>query len=590
MARNYENYSKDDLINHIHELEKQLKTNKYGLYWDKSIEQESVISDCKANIPVLQRQEDLCMLSDEDADTHILIEGDNFHALTALNMMCGNGGFVDVIYIDPPYNRGKDDFRYNDKYVNEDDGYRHSKWISFMHDRLQLARKLLKNTGVMFISIDDNEQSQLKMLCDEIFGEENFITCMPRRTKSSGKTTNKISSNHDYLLVYEKIKNESLIIELPHIDEGFNKEDEYVAERGKYKLNQTLDYDSLSYSQSLDYPIELEGHTLYPGGSYEKYMERQNGNYQRADWAWRWSKDKFEFGLRNGFIELKQGRDRPRIYTKTYLNAKIETNDEGEYIIVEEERTKPLSSIDLLESKYSNDNAKKDLKKIFGTSNFDYPKPVELVKTIISIYGDKNAVIMDFFAGSGTAAQAVLEMNKEDEGHRKIVLCTNNEDNICYDVTYPRIKTVITGKRQDGTEYSKGISANLMYYKTDFIKDSKNTDQAKYCLVEKVDELLCIIEETYVGRERTDYYSHYETLAGDKHTFIYSDYYSAEPFSEFIELINSVDGEKIVYMFSTDNIIDEKLFGNVDVKPKPIPNKIYEIYKEIVEDIKRGEQ
>ena len=214
MVKDYENYSKDELINHIHELEKQLKTNKYGLYWDKSIEQESVISDCKANIPVLQRQEDLCMLSDENDDTHILIEGDNFHALTALNMMCGNEGFVDVIYIDPPYNRGKDDFRYNDKYVNEDDGYRHSKWISFMHNRLHLARKLLKDTGVIFISIDDNEQSQLKMLCDDIFGEKNFITCMPRRTKSSGKTTKKISSNHDYLLVYEKIKNESLIVEL----------------------------------------------------------------------------------------------------------------------------------------------------------------------------------------------------------------------------------------------------------------------------------------------------------------------------------------------------------------------------------------
>ena len=197
---------------------------------------------------------------------------------------------------------------------------------------------------------------------------------------------------------------------------------------------------------------------------------------------------------------------------------------------------------------------------------------------------------MDFFAGSGTTAQAVLEMNEEDEGHRKIILCTNNEDNICYDVTYPRIKTVITGKRQDGTEYNEGISANLMYYKTDFIKDSKNTDQAKYCLVEKVDELLCIIEETYIEKERTDYYSHYESLSGDKHTFIYSDYYSEEPFSDFIKLIESVDGERIVYMFSTDNVIDENLFKNIDVKPKPIPNKIYEIYREIVEDIKRGEQ
>ena len=590
MAKDYDNYSKDELIVHIHELEKQLKSNKYGLYWDKSIEPETLISKCKDEIPILVKEDNLCITSDAHADTHLLIEGDNFHVLSTLNMMYGNEGFVDVIYIDPPYNTGNDDFRYNDKYVNEDDGYRHSKWISFMQDRLQLARKLLNETGLIFISINEHEFAQLKLLCDKVFGEKNFINCMPRRTKSSGKTTKNISVNHDYLLVYEKIKDKSVIVGLPHIDKEFKHEDEYVAERGKYKLNQTLDYDGLSYGQSMDYPIELDGLTLYPGGSHEKYIERQNGNYKKKDWIWRWSKELYEFGLKNGFIVLKQGRDRPRIYTKTYLNVEIDKKSKPEYKIVAKDRTKPLSSIDFLDSKYSNDNAKKDLKNIFGSSNFDYPKPVELLKTIIRVCGNKNAIVMDFFAGSGTTAQAVLEMNKEDGGHRKTILCTNNEDNICNDVTYPRIKTVITGRRQDGSEYSEGISANLMYYKTDFIKDSKDTDQAKYSLVEKVDGLLCILEETYVKKERTDYYSHYETLSGDKHTFIYSDYYSVEPFSDFIKLIDSVEGEKIVYMFSTDNVIDEKLFNNINnVTVKPIPSKIYDIYREIVEDIKRGE-
>ena len=161
---------------------------------------------------------------------------------------------------------------------------------------------------------------------------------------------------------------------------------------------------------------------------------------------------------------------------------------------------------------------------------------------------------------------------------------------LCSDITYPRIKTVISGKRNDGSEYSEGIPANLMYYKTDFIENSRDTDQAKYCLVEKVDELLCIIEETYLAKERTDYFSHYETLSGDKHTFIYSEYYNDLQFADFTEHINAVDGEKIVYMFSTDNTIDIKLFEGMDVTVKPIPSKIYEIYKEIVEDIKRGEQ
>lgn len=591
MAKDYEKYSKEELIVHIHELEKQLKSNKYGLYWDKSIEPEKVISKCKDEIPILIKEDNLCITTNANADTHILIEGDNFHALSTLNMMSGNEGFVDVIYIDPPYNTGEDDYTYNDKRVNKDDGYRHSKWISGIYNRLQLARKLLKDTGVIFISIDYHEQAQLKLICDDIFGEENFINCMPRRTKSSGKTTKNISANHDYLLAYEKIKDKSVIVGLPHIDKGFKHEDEYVAERGKYKLNQTLDYDSLSYSKSMDYPIELEGHTLYPGGSYEKHVERQNGNYKKKDWIWRWSKDLFEFGLNNGFIVLKKGRDRLRIYTKTYLNVEIGKDDKTGYKIVTKDRTKPLSSIEFLDSKYSNDNAKKDLKNIFGSSNFDYPKPVELLKTIMRVCGNKNAVIMDFYAGSGTTAQAVLELNKEDGGHRKTILCTNNENNICNDVTYPRIKTVISGYRQDGSEYSEGISANLIFYKTDFIEDSRDTDQGKYSLVEKVDELICIKEETFVAKERTEHFSHYESFSGEKHTFIYSDYYSAEPFSDFIKLINSVDGEKIVFMFSTDNVVDEKLFENINnITLKPIPSKIYDIYKEIVEDIKRGEQ
>ena len=237
---------------------------------------------------------------------------------------------------------------------------------------------------------------------------------------------------------------------------------------------------------------------------------------------------------------------------------------------------------------------KAQLKDIMGYDvGFDTVKPVELIQQLIfhTTKQDEDAVVADFFLGSGTTAQAVIELNAEDGGHRRCIVCTDNEGNICSDIAYPRIKTVISGKRQDGSEYSNGIPVNLMYYKTDFIKDSNDTDQAKYCLVEKVDELLCIIEETYLAKERTDHYSHYETFSGEKHSFIYSDYYSEEPFQQFLDLINSVDGKKIVYMFSTDNIVDEKLFkGLKDITVKPIPSKIYEIYKEIVEDIKRGEQ
>lgn len=174
-----------------------------------------------------------------------------------------------------------------------------------------------------------------------------------------------------------------------HVDPDFQYEDEWVSERGKYKLNQTLDYDSLSYSASLDYPLTVEGETFYPGSDKNAWEERQKGNHRRADWAWRWNQKLFDFGYQNGFVVIKRKADgSARIYTKTYLNARIEKDGEGGYYIDIVKRTKPLSSIGLVENQYSNDNAKKDL-AVFGLKDdFDYSKPVELIKRLISL---KNA-------------------------------------------------------------------------------------------------------------------------------------------------------------------------------------------------------
>ena len=381
-----ENIDDDETLKNLSLIEYELTKKKYGLVWEEH--EERVDLELKSQIPTFEEIQEREIIEGKENKFNFLLEGDNLHSLYLLEKT--HKGKIDIIYIDPPYNTGNKDFVYDDDFVEYEDGFKHSKWISFIERRLVIAQRLLKKEGVIFISIDDKEQAQLKMLCDEIFGEENFIACMPRRTKSSGKTTNKISANHDYVLVYEKSKNQSLIIGLEHNDEGFKYEDEYVNERGKYKLNQTLDYDSLSYSPSLDYPIEINGEILYPGGDYEKYKERQNGNYKRADWAWRWSKDLFEFGYKNGFIVVKKGKNGlPRIYTKTYLNAKIQKDEIEGYKITIEERRKPISSIEFIESKYSNDNAKKDLVKLFDNSKFDYPKPVELIKTLIKIYNNK---------------------------------------------------------------------------------------------------------------------------------------------------------------------------------------------------------
>ncbi len=463
-------HSDDDSLMAINRIEKELTSKKYGLIWEEH--QEEVDKKMETYIPVFSEVPEYELIEDEnDTSFNFLLEGDNLYSLKLLEKT--HRSKVEVIYIDPPYNTGNKDFIYNDEFVGREDSFRHSTWLSFLSERLRIAQKLLSPDGLIFVSIDDNEQAQLKLLMDEIFSEDNFIICMPRITKKSGKTTSAYAKNHDYILVYTKREQDIFVME-EHIDEAFKFEDEYVSERGKYKLNQTLDYDSLSYSSSLDYPLEIEGEIFYPGSSKELWEERQKGNHRRADWAWRWSKNLFQFGYDNGFVVIKRKKDgSARIYTKTYLNAKIGKDSNGNFVIEYNKRVKATSSIEYIDNKYSNDNAKKDL-SLFGLGDkFDYSKPVELIKKLIKAYYKNDALILDFFAGSGTTAQAVLELNKEDGGHRKFILCTNNENNICEDITYQRIKTVITGKRQDGSIYSEGIPANLKYYHTDFVSKSE---------------------------------------------------------------------------------------------------------------------
>ena len=460
------NINDEKILTNLSMIENELTKKKYGLIWEEH--EERVDKELETQIPTFEEIKDKEIVSNPDEKFNFLLEGDNLHSLYLLEKT--HKEKIDIIYIDPPYNTGNNDFTYGDETLSKEDEYKHSKWLSFMERRLKIAKELLSEKGILAISIDDHEQSQLKMLCDDIFDELNFISCIPRRTKSSGKTTNNISLNHDYLLLYEKKHNEAPIIGIKHNDDGYKFEDQFVETRGKYKLNQTLDYDSLSYSSSLDYPIEYNNETIYPGGDYEKYIQRKNGNFKRADWAWRWSKDLFEFGLNNGFIVFKKGKNgKTRIYTKTYLNATIEKNGQNSYVVQTINRVKPLSSIELVSSEYSNDIAKKELTNIFKNSIFDYPKPTSLIKILMKIYNNKNAIVLDFFAGSGTTGQAVLELNKEDNGNRQFILCTNNENEICEKITYQRLKTIITGFRKDKSKYSDGIQSNLKYYRCTYV-------------------------------------------------------------------------------------------------------------------------
>lgn len=378
---------------------------------------------------------------DFDNTQNLYIEGDNLDVLKVLRETYL--GKVKMIYIDPPYNTGND-FVYNDDFAQgkddfeqssglfdeegnqtidpmqrntESNGRFHTDWLNMIYPRLKVARDLLADDGVIFISLDDNEIENLTKVCNEIFGEENFIAVFPRLTTKSGKTPATYMISHDYVLCYVKSA-KNIFIGKQYEDASYKYSDEYESTRGKYNLKQPLDCNSISYSASLDYPITHEGITYYPGGDYNEYLKRKEGKVLPKDYAWRWSKDLFNFGLENGWIVFQNGR----IYTKGYLNAAIEKGPNG-YVIVSREKTRKNSTIDFISNEYSNDIAKKQVASFGIDASFDYPKPYNLVEELLSTYynwGD--AIVLDFFSGSSSTAEAVMRKNAVSKTFAKYIM------------------------------------------------------------------------------------------------------------------------------------------------------------------------
>lgn len=458
-----------------------------------------------------------------DENDNLIIKGNNLIALSSL--LKRYEGKVKCIYIDPPYNTGSDSFNYNDS-------FNHSSWLTFMKNRLELAKKLLREEGVIFVQCDDNEQAYAKVLMDEIFGINNFIAEFPRVTKRGGKSSSVIANNHDYVLMFAKNKNNVKIYAPKHDDDKFNQKDKYFAERGYYKLNQTLDYDSLQYSKSLDYPIELEGKTLYPGGDYKMYQKRQNGEHRRADWAWRWSENLFDFGLANGFIILKEGKDRPRIYTKTYQKVKIVDNN-GEYTIVNIDRTKPLSTIELTNNIYSNDNATKHA-ELLGIKNiFDYTKPESLIRELISLATDKNDIVLDFHLGSGTTCAVAHKTGRRYIGVEQMDYIQN--------ITVERMKKVIDGE-QGGISKSADWQGGGSFVFCELFENAST-------LIEKIqaaseDTIKEIKNEIYIDDRIVPYITREELKKADE------EFNSLELEEKKKALINLVDKNKLYVNYS----------------------------------------
>lgn len=425
------NVTDEETINNLSLIENELTKKKYGLVWEEH--EERVDKELETQIPTFEEIKEKEIVSTPNAKFNFLLEGDNLHSLYLLEKTYK--GRIGCIYIDPPYNRGKDDFIYNDNFVVSEDGYRHSKWLSFMSRRLELAKSLLRDDGLIFISIDDYEYAQLKILCDDIFGENNFINMFIWQRNSSGKTEKeKFTVNTEYVMLYSKSQNYSLNEAYKPLSDGtkamYSKNDNDG--RGNYRL----------------YPLQKPGNPG-PETTYD-YVDNNGKVWPCPAKGWRIKQSKLKALENDGRLYL-EGKS---LSEKAYWN----------------ERTSEGKRIDTLWNDLpENSSASKEIEQIFGEKGiFNNPKPTDLIKRCIKI-APKDSIVLDFFVGSGTTAQAVLELNNEDNGNRKFIVCTNNENNICTNVTYNRIKTIITGKRKNNTPYSDGIKANLKYYKTSYI-------------------------------------------------------------------------------------------------------------------------
>ena len=462
---------------------------KTGFHFDPRLEK---MSD---DIRYFKKNQKLSFHTDDNKPTHKLIIGDNYEALQ--NLLIQYKGNVDVIYIDPPY--GKDNMGDFAK-TNYQNAITRDNLLSMLYPRLQLAKQLLAPSGVIFCSIDDRNQAYVKCLFDEVFEEKGFLFNVARITKKGGKTTDTIQKNNDYVIAYSLDSNIVFSKKEKELS-SYDLEDEFVLQRGRYKISQTLDYSGLSYSKSMDYPITLNGKTFYPGGSKKDWEDRQNGKHGKSDWIWRWKKSAYEWGLKNGLIVLKGNR----IYTKTYTNCRKKNGkDELEFI----EPEKSYTTLSFLENEYSNDNAKKEFDKIFvnGEDVFKNPKPSCLIKDLIKmVCTNQNSIILDFFAGSGTTGHAVLDLNENDGGNRQFILCQINEktdenpNGIAFDVTTKRLKRIMTGKCYDGVKDfpwlkdNKPYGGNLDVYEIAKVLDSETS---------KGKTPFDVIDETLYGKEK----------------------------------------------------------------------------------------
>lgn len=561
---------------------------KYGLVWEDK--PEDVEEELRTKLPVLKEVKERAIINDTDTEkhpNHILIEGDNLHALTALTFTHENK--IDLIYIDPPYNTGsKEDFIYNDHYVDKEDSFRHSKWISFMDKRLNIAKRLMVEDGVIFISIGDDEIAQLTLLCNEIFGENNQLGIIARVAKTAGDKGSYFAPSKDYIIAYAKNKNSVSDFKDVVDDSLFKKIEKEGPMKGeKYRDNVAFYQSSLDTRPNQRYYIKCpDGELVIPPGKTlpEENIDGAKAKPVSGDGVWRWANETYKISEKKNLLVFKRSKKTPlinqdgkqakwNIYTKSYLS---------------ERSSKGKSPRDYLDQFINRKGA--DFIKQYDIK-FSYSKPFELIEHFIKITDKRNDItVLDFFAGSGTTLHSVLNLNNTDNGSRKCIITTNNENGICDEVTYPRVKRIIQGyTNQKGKEMPSFPKNNLYMYKTAFVNREPSLGNKRQ-LTKLATELLCIKEDCYqevTSQLNQEAWNKCFTNGQGQYVYVvYDDFYiddAVAALTAFVEKGNPESRIK-VYVFANGQYAYHEEFEELadNITLAALPDAIYKAYQNIL--------